>query len=343
MSSGSQNFRSTGHLSVSGLLYPDLLSTAITELTPQVSNAFNAASNGGMVLTSSIHPGDYAASAQFINHGGLISRRQVGSASPGNQPITPTRLNRSEIISVKLNESLYVEDSFDALAKTFGTVPADVTALLAEEIAKDRAIYKLDRALTALVAATMNQASLNIDIGGAVSPQRTITSNDLVDTLAQFGDQASQVACWVMHSKVWFDLVKSQITANIDGLSSFNVQTGRPETLGIPVIVSDSAALVNTSSPGELSEYVTLGLKPGAVTITESEAFDIDFQTVHGNDNVQFSIQNTTGAFDVGLMGYSYDLANGGINPTDTVLGTGTNWDRVLQLKNTGAVAIQSL
>jgi len=144
MSAGSQNFRDSGHLSsFDGLLYPDLLATDITKLAPQVNNVLNAASRGAMVFTSSIHPGDYKSTSQFINHGGLIYRRQVGSTSPANRAITLTRLNRSAMIAVKLNEQFYIEDTFDALAKTFGRVPADVTALLAEEIAKDRMLYKL--------------------------------------------------------------------------------------------------------------------------------------------------------------------------------------------------------
>jgi hypothetical protein len=47
--------------------------------------------------------------------------------------------------------------------------------------------------------------------------------------------------------------------------------------------------------------------------------------------------------FTLGLMGYKWDTTNGGENPNDSALGTGTNWDKaVTDDKSLGAAIIES-
>jgi hypothetical protein len=48
-------------------------------------------------------------------------------------------------------------------------------------------------------------------------------------------------------------------------------------------------------------------------------------------------------AFNVGLKGFQWDVTNGGANPTDSALGTGSNWDLIAaDIKDTSGIIIQS-
>lgn len=155
--------------------------------------------------------------------------------------------------------------------------------------------------------------------------------------LAAFGDAASRIVVWVMHSKPYYDLVQSQITANIDGVSNFNVATATPITLNRPVLVTDSAELVNGSV------YTTLGLTANAVTVEESETPIVHTEIITGLDSLVVRMQGEF-AYNLGCKGFAWDVANGGVNPDDTALGTGSNWDSVMDsVKDLSGVAIQSL
>ena len=49
-------------------------------------------------------------------------------------------------------------------------------------------------------------------------------------------------------------------------------------------------------------------------------------------------------AYNVGVKGTAWDVANGGVNPDDATLGTGTNWDSVMDdVKDLAGVHIETL
>lgn len=336
---------SGGGLSNQGIIYPELVHLGMVETLQQNSDAFNAASLNTVRLVSNALMGDFSHESFFKTISGLIRRRNVASGSPGNEGVTAKEMSVDEFVSVKLNRGIGpVDQTLDSFRKLGMSADFEVISFtLGEQIAKAVQIDSLDSGLRSVTGALLNQAALNIDIGGSVSPQRSITTNDLVDTLAQFGDKASEVRMWVMHSKVFFDLVKSQITANIDGVSNFAVAQATPITLNRPVLVTDSAALVSTSSPNTLTQYVTLGLVENGVVLQESEDTLIHTDIITGNENIVARMQGEY-AFNLGLKGFRWDVTNGGVNPTDTALATGTNWDKAATAdKDLAGVAIQSL
>jgi hypothetical protein len=344
MAGGRAEWAATGRLP-EGIIYPELVHLGMVETLAQNADAFNAASMNTLRLVTRALQGDFAQESFFKEISGLVSRRNVASGSPGNEAATVLEMSVDEFISVKLNRKIGpVDQTLDSFRKLGMDADFEVISfMLGEQVAKAVQVDSLNTGLRCVTAALLGQANLNIDIGGAVSPQRTITTNDLVDTLALFGDAASKIRMWVMHSKVYYDLVKSQITANIDGVSDFNVASATPVTLNRPVLVTDSAALVNTSSPNALTEYVTLGLVEDAVVLEESEDALVHTDIITGNENIVARMQGEY-AFNVGLKGFKWDTSNGGVNPADAALATGTNWDKAAtDDKNLSGVAIQSL
>ena len=51
-----------------------------------------------------------------------------------------------------------------------------------------------------------------------------------------------------------------------------------------------------------------------------------DMGTIRGNERILTTFQADY-AFGINLLGYAWDIANGGKSPDDTEIGTGTNWD----------------
>jgi hypothetical protein len=147
-----------------------------------------------------------------------------------------------------------------------------------------------------------------------------------------------------MHSKPYYDLVQAQITANITGVSNFNVASATPITLNRPVLVTDSPSLIVTSGTSNtpITDYITLGLAPGAVTVEDSEEEYVARFIETGKENLIVRVQGEF-AYNLKQKGFKWDVGNGGANPASAAVGTTTNWDKVMaSVKDLGGVIIQS-
>jgi len=317
-----------------GLIYPELVHTGISETLVQNSNAFNAASQGAIQLVPTRRRGDFAQDSFWKNASGLINRRGV-AGSPENPDVSSNPVPKDEFINVKLNRRIGPMDQTMDSFRKLGENPdmETLSFLLGEQIAKSQQLDWLDSALLALVTKINATGTLT----STTSPEALITTNRLVDGLRLFGDAASRIAVWVMHSKPYYDLVENQIATNIDGISNFNVQTATPVTLNRPVLVTDDARLESGGI------YTTLGLTAGAAVLEESEEPFVFNELISGKDNLVLRTQGEY-AYNLGLKGTAWDVVNGGVNPDDTALGTATNWDTVMDdVKDLSGVSIQTL
>ena len=317
-----------------GLIYPELLHGGMVEALVQNTDAFNAASGNTIRLVTARRRGDFAQESFIKNVANIVSRRGV-AGSPENASVTSNPVPMDEFVSVKLNRRIGpIDQTLDSFRKLGDNVNLEVLNLkLGGQIAKAIQIEQLDAGLIALVAAISVQASL-IE---TESPLPTLDTNRLVDGLANFGDAGSRIKLWVMHSKPFYDLVKDQIALNIDGIFNFNIANAAPVTLNRPVLVVDSAALINGSV------YTTLGLAEDAVVLEDSEEESMFGDLITGKDNLVVRLQGEF-AYNCKVKGSAWDVANGGVNPDNTALGTGSNWDSVMDnVKDLAGVAIESL
>lgn len=317
-----------------GLIYPELVHGGLVETLVQNTDAFNVASGNTIRLVTARRRGDFAQESFIKNVSGLVNRRGV-AGSPENPAVTSNPVPMDEFVSVKVNRRVGpIDQTLDSFRKLGQDADLEVLSRkIGVQIAKAIQVDQLEAGLTSLVAAITAQGSLT----NTTSPEATITTNRLVDGLALFGDAGSRVAMWIMHSKVYYDLVKDQIGANIDGISNFNIANAAPVTLNRPVLVSDSASLVNGGV------YTTLGLTEDAVTLEDSEEESLMGDLITGKDNLVVRLQGEF-AYNVKIKGTAWDVANGGVNPDNTALGTGTNWDAVMDnVKDLSGVAIVSL
>lgn len=322
------------------VVYQSEMRGGVVETLTQASNYFNAQAGGAIQLSTVSRRGDFHKESFFKNIAGIVSRRDTSSTGAA----TSMPLAMGEIISVKLNRKVGpVDQTYDAFAKVAMSMsPEEFSFLLGAQVGKAMQVEMLNTVLRSARAALNNQS----DVKHTVAAQGKLTTEALVDGMSKFGDASNNIVAWVMHSKVWFDLIKHQIgtSGNGDVVSGIVVQAATPLTLNRPVIVTDSPALAvaGGSGSGAYTDYFTLGLTPGALACENSEEERLVLQEITGLENLVVRMQGEY-AYNVGVKGFKWDVQNGGSNPNDATLGTGSNWDPAASShKDFAGVVIQS-
>lgn len=317
-------------------LYEEQFFGGVVETLERELNVFNQASNNTIRLITDIHKGQFEQESFFKYTSGLIQHRNPATTSAS----TPVKLAQDEFIRPKIKKYVHVEQTIDAL-KTTGLSPDMFPFIVGQQAGPEIAAQYLESAMSALIGSfkiAAVQTNLTVD-----STSDDLDTVDLTAALAKMGDKASRIKLWVMHSKVFYDLLDNQIAQKIDGISSFNIFQALPVTLGRPVLVVDSPALLDAGSSTASSAddvYYTFGLTEGAVTVKESEERSVLQEIVGGNVNLLLRFQAEY-AYDVGVKGMKWNTAT--TNPTDANLGTNTNWSKIANdYKSLPGVAIRT-
>ena len=190
-----------------------------------------------------------------------------------------------------------------------------VTKQIVEDDIQDR----VKVAISVFTAAVGQNASLVHDATDGV-----LALSDLGTGASKLGDRFGAIRCWVMHSKVWFDVYQANL-ANASNLFTIGDVKIFQDPLGTPIIITDNPALVYTSSG---TKYRTLGLQAGAVTIESNGDFISNVETSNGRENIQRTMQSEW-TFNVAVRGHAWDTSAGGAAPNDAALFTSTNWLKV--------------
>jgi len=319
------------------VIYQEFVKTRIAELLAQNGNAFGAASNNAIRIVTQSRAGDYVQNNFFKNITGLVTRRVNTSTST----VVDLPMTMDEYISVKLSRKIGpVGVTRDAFKKLMGGAfsPALGSAVVAEMAANAMQLDMLDASLLGLSAA-LKQPPASYYTDPSLG---SMTTDTLIAALSKMGDRADRIVCWVMHSSVYYKLVRGQVAANITGVSNFNVATATPVTLGRPVVVTDSASLQWGASP-DVPQYYTLGLVDSAAVVENTEEQEMVVQDITGLDTLVVRWQGEF-AYNLGLKGFKWDIANGGANPLPSAMRDGTNWDiSFTDMKDRAGVAISTL
>ena len=273
--------------------------------------------------------GDFELQSFMKKISGLITRRDTTSVSAA----TDLAIAMDENISVKLNRKIGpVAQTADAWKKAALPFAAEwdpdgmqgFSRYLGAMIAKDIEGDMLDMALLA-ARVFLENANANSN-RFVIASNGTITTDALVSTLALMGDAAMRVKAWVMHSKVYYDLLRHQIApANNGSDAAFGViQAATPLSLNRPIFVTDSSSLIVAGSP---NLYRTIGLVEGGIELVNSEEQTVVTDIVTGLENLVTRLQGEF-AYNLGIKGAKWDTANGGVNPNTATLSTASNWDQ---------------
>jgi len=299
------------------VIYHEEFFGGFSEALEQNADVFNAASNNCIQLRANRLMGEYEKESFIQNVNNLVTRRDTTSTAAA----ADLTMGQDEFVGVKVNRKIGpVANTLDSWRK-IGEDAQTMSFALGQQIGAAAAVDMTNTAVAALAAAISN-----IGVGAAVydGTAGTPTHTGLVDIMALMGDRQGDIACWVMHSKSYFDLMKDAINKSaeiIQQMAGVTVFSGTVASLGKPVVVTDTPSLVVSSTP---DEYRILGLTEGAAIIDESEQQEILSDPVTGLENLVMRIQGEY-AYNLKVKGCKWDTASGA-NPTDAAIATAANW-----------------
>lgn len=312
-------------------VYNTEIQTNTIELLDQMTQKFNAASGGAILLTSVRNEGDYGKEA-FWNNLATAQRRVDRYAANGAQ--ASTSLSQGELVSVKVGGGfgpiLMEPSQLTWLQRSPGEAITAISQSFADALLADQ----LNTSVAAAVAAIENQAALVND----VSATGAITQLALNGSHAKFGDMSQQLITDVMTGSTYHRLVGEAITNTGQLFLSGNVRV--IDILGKMVVVSDIPALFETGTP---DKDKVLSLTAGGIVVSDNGDLITNMETNNGKNRIETTWQADY-SFQVGLKGFAWDTANGGASPTDAELATGTNWDKAVAFDKhlAGTLAIGS-
>lgn len=296
------------------IIYEDEFFAGAYEVIEQNVQVFNGPSRGSLRLITDPHRGDWRKRSFFQTvSGGLISRRDPST----DDSVTSAKLAQDDAKEPKCSRRIGPVENTLSSFKKIDEDPRVMSFILGQQTGPEMFQNHVNTAIMAVEAALEGVSDLSEDDSSG-----TITTNGLIDALAKMGDQAARIVAWVMHSKVFYDLVKEQKALNVTDISSVNIMEGMPITMNRPVIVTDSSSLYTS---GTTTQYSTLGLVADAVMVRESEAREIVTETITGRENLNLRIQGEY-AVTVGVKGFDF---TGSANPTDAALASSGNWSQV--------------
>lgn len=267
---------------------------------------------------------------------------------------TPEAIIARENVAVRLDKNK-VYGATDIVRSIAGSDPmAAVGAYVGGAINQWR-----QASLLKILAGTINTTTLSSNVNsvaveatGSYATATRINAGTVVDTLTVMGDFATNMDGYAifMHSDTYRYLIKNDFTSfqrqsfqNVGlGQNAVNGGTapGMQQYLGMQVIVDDTLPKVAGSTSG--FKYTTYIMKPGAVSFGFTPALNpVEVQRMvregNGAGTEYLAIRDT---FCYHVNGFKWSGTASGIVPSDTELGTATNWTAVFNGKGVGVVAL---
>lgn len=309
-------------------VFNDYVMPATLETLDQMLAAFNAASNGAIVLSPDGFTGDFLQESFFQNLGAAQRRVNRYAAQAAVTPVDLTELQNTTVkVAGGFGPVRYEPSQMTWLQRPTAQGIEVASRAFAEILLKDQ----LNTAIAALVAAITAQAAAVNDVSATTG----ISQAGLNSAHAKFGDASQNLVAQVMTGSSWHKLV-GQNLANAQNLFlAGNVRV--VDILGKTSVVTDAPALLQTGTP---NKEIILALASGAALVHDGRDIISNVQTTNGQTRIETTIQ-VDYTFGLGLKGFTWDTANGGKSPTSAALATGTNWDKTAtSIKDTAGVAL---
>ncbi len=305
-------------------VYSEYAHSSMTEVLRQKIDLFNAATGGAIQLRAAAHQGDYSDVAFFAKISGLVRRRN----SYGSGSVAEKKMAHLVDTMVKVAAGTPPVRLDPGQFKWIQQNPEVAGAALGQQLAVDTMADMLNIGLGATYAALSGQSAIIYDATGNTAPEDTMSFGNLNKGQAKFGDQASQISAWVMHSKPMFDLYGKNLTNSAQLFTYGTVNVVR-DPFGKLLIMTDCPNLsyVDATPDPDVTIYTALGLVPGALIIDQNNDYTANEEAKNGDENIIRTFQ-AEWSYNVGVRGFAWDKTNGGKSPNDAALLTSTNWDK---------------
>lgn len=292
------------------------------EMVDQQVAEFNAGLGGAIDLVTEDMEGDYKKTRFFDLPTGGYVRRDITDTSTS---LTPSTMTQDTHTGVKLSRRFGPYTMTEDAWRRVGRSPEEMSVFLGEAYAIAKAKEVLNTTIGALSSAIGNEGT-NVYDYAAVGSSKTLDHTALIRGRDKMGDAASRIVAWFSHSGAYTSLVEGQLSVASGNVGDFAVYQGQAGSLGLPFYVSDVSALSITGTPGE---YYVLGLQRGAASVYFNGMPIVAMDRTLGKPNLERILQGEDD-YTLQLKGFSWDTANGGVNPDATAAALGTNWDAVV-------------
>ena len=296
------------------VVFIDNVRELVFEKLGQQIEKFNAASNNTLQLSSDGFSGDFF-ERSFYNS--LASSRRRVDRYATNSAVNATALSQSKAVEVKVAGG-FGPIIFEPSQMTWiNSNPAEALNVISNSMVEAILADQLNSAIAALVAAISNQASAKNDVSATAG----ISQIALNATDALFGDSSMMLSARIMRGATYHKLIGQNLT-NAETLFNSGTVTV-VNILGKPIVVTDAPALRVAGTP---NKEIVLTLVSGAMVIGNTSDLITNVETSNGKDRIETTFQGDY-SFTMKMLGYSWDVANGGKSPTDAEIATGSNWD----------------
>lgn len=312
-------------------VFDEYIMPATIETLDQMTNAFNAASRGAIVLSPDGFTGDFLQES-FFQTLAAAQRRVDRYAANGDAPITDlTELKNTSVkVAGGFGPVRYEPSQMTWLERPTAQGIEVASRAFAEILLKDQ----LNTAIAALVAAITAQAAAVNDVSATAG----ITQVGLNNAHAKFGDASQNLVTQVMQGSTYHKLIGQALTNSEQLFQAGNVRV--VDILGKVSVVTDAPALMQVGVDPAPDTEIILSLVQGAALVHDGRDLISNVQTTNGKNRIETTIQ-VDYTFGLGLKGYTWDQASGGKSPTDAEIATGSNWDKTAtSIKHTAGVAL---
>lgn len=287
------------------IVYNQLAQTSYLERIQDNLNVFNQSSAGAIRFLSQAITGDFSQSA-FYKIGGTVTHRDVTSTSAA----ALNKLGADEMVGVKTpwkyGPYASTEEAFKRRARSLD----EFAVLVGQDNADAIMAYWIECAMASMKAAIGSNSDMVVSANLATDGKKAFTKG-----FRTMGDKFQTTAIWVMDAATYLDVIDQAITDKIYEEAGVVIYGGTAGTFGKPVLVTDKSP-VDT----------IFGLQPGAITVTESQAPGVRFYNIDTQENLALGYRSE-GAFNLEVLGYSYDIS-AGENPNLATLGSTANWNK---------------
>lgn len=306
------------------IIRPEFFNAGLRETLDQNVDVFNANSGGALELITEGSTSDFQ-KTRFVDRFSNLSKRRDDTS---NSSVTPEALTQSDHIDVRVKRRTDpIQQTIDSL-RDAGLSEEEMSVIIGNQAGEDIAKDYTDTSILCLVAALQGETETYLDKSGSSS--NTLDNALMNEGLGKFGDRRQALSVAIMHSKAFEDLVGNNVSSSGDQVEFATIYGEDVGSFGRTIIVTDSSELVETDgiSTGTDS-YKTLLLQEMAFQVQETRTMEMFDDLKTGNENVSVEMQGEHD-FTLSMKGFTWDETNGGRNPTDSALGTASNWDPVV-------------
>lgn len=323
------------------VVIPEILTAEKYRRTAEVTDIFNAASRGCILMASRPalqlrEGGEYTKPVRFKEISGVSNWADHDDAA---STASAVKLAQTKGVDVRQIQRLGpIEWTDDAVWAGVSTAE-EWNTNMGYQFADSQLVKIRNNILAAAVAAvdeadTTDGSTASADIHildvdrGKVSGSKVKFSTTYANRLlAKMGDAREKIELLVMRSEVFADLIKDHVANyKIENVAGTTIVTGLPELFNQTIMVVDAAALTSSKTSDYYSEYYVLGLGKGALsaTIVLDTAPELERKIT---TNLPVNFLSSWYTTEYSIKGMKWEPSSTTENPTDAQLATAASWE----------------